>query len=156
MPGTLPAPAGTGSARRWKRAASTCTLSACESWPVGDCAQGVAHRLEVIQPFVEAEVLEVVAQRFQAQEGGELLVHADHRVLGVGAQDVMAVVDAFQHAGQLAGQAAMQAPAEDLRDPIAAQPHQAQVAGALEQFVDGKVAPEDENCGNTPPAAASM
>jgi hypothetical protein len=38
----------------------------------------------------------------------------------------------------------VQAPAEDLRDAVSAEPQQPDIAGALEQLVDGEVAPEDE------------
>src|SRR5271166_6514247 len=57
---------------------------------------------------------------------------------------MMAVVGLLQDAGQLAGQAAVQAPAEDLRNAVGAQPQQSQVTGTLEELVDGKVAPEDQ------------
>ena len=52
---------------------------------VGDCAEGTAHRIEIIETFVEAEILEIVAECLQPQKGGELLVHPHHRVLGIGA-----------------------------------------------------------------------
>jgi hypothetical protein len=57
---------------------------------------------------------------------------------------MMAMVTTLQHAAQLAADAPVQAPAEDLRDAVGAQAQQAQIAGALEQLVDGEVAPEDQ------------
>ena len=57
---------------------------------------------------------------------------------------MMAVIGSLQHAAQLAADAFVQAPAEDLRDALGAQAQQAQITGALEQPVDGEVAPEDQ------------
>ena len=56
----------------------------------------------------------------------------------------MAMVGALQHAAQLAADAPVQAPAEDLGDAIGTQAQQAQITGALEQPVDGEVAAEDQ------------
>jgi hypothetical protein len=56
----------------------------------------------------------------------------------------MAMVSSLQHTAQLAADTPVQAPAEDLGDAVGAQAQQAQVAGALEQLVDGEVAPEDQ------------
>src|SRR6266478_238861 len=56
----------------------------------------------------------------------------------------MAVFGALQHAAQFAGQPLVQSPAEDLRDAVGTEPQQSQIAGALEQLMDGEVAPEDE------------
>jgi hypothetical protein len=57
---------------------------------------------------------------------------------------MMAVAGLVQDAAQPAGQALVQAPAEDLRDVVGAQPQQTQIAGTLEELVDGKVAPKDQ------------
>ena len=57
---------------------------------------------------------------------------------------MMAMFGSLQHAAQLAADAPVQAPAEDLRDAVGAQAQQTQVAGALEQAMDGEVAPEDQ------------
>jgi len=56
----------------------------------------------------------------------------------------MAMFGALQHAGQLTGDTLVQAPAEDLRDAVSAEPQQPEVAGALEQLMDGEIAPEDQ------------
>src|SRR5713101_5671333 len=56
----------------------------------------------------------------------------------------MAVFGTLQHAAQFAGQPLVQSPAEDLGDAVSAETQQPQIAGALEQFVDGEVAPEDQ------------
>jgi hypothetical protein len=57
---------------------------------------------------------------------------------------MMAVFGALQHAAQFAGQPLVQTPAEDLGDAVSAEPQQSQVAGALEQLMDGEVASEDQ------------
>ena len=62
----------------------------------------------------------------------------------VGAEDVMAVLDAVDDGGQLAVHRAVQARAKDLGDLVGGQPPQAEFAAAFEQLVDGKVALEDE------------
>ena len=66
------------------------------------------------------------------------------RVFEVGAEDVMAVLDAIDDGGELPANPAVQAGAEDLGDLVAGQPPQAELAAALEQLMDGKVALEDE------------
>src|SRR4029077_19014912 len=76
--------------------------------------------------------------------GRELFVLFEEGVLEVGAEDVMAVLDAIDDGGQLAAHLAVQPGAEDLRDLVGGQPPQAELAAALEQLVDGKVALEDE------------
>jgi hypothetical protein len=65
-------------------------------------------------------------------------------VFEVGAEDVMAVLDAIDDGGQLAMHCAVQARAKDLGDLVGGQPPQAEFAAAFEQLVDGKVALEDE------------
>ena len=95
-------------------------------------------------PFFEAEVGEVVGDQLVAQEGGELFVLLQKRVFEVGAEDMMAVLDAVDDGGQLAAHPAVQPGAEDLADLVAGQPPQAELAAAFEQLVDGKVALEDE------------
>src|SRR5712672_4403638 len=57
---------------------------------------------------------------------------------------MMAMLDAIDDGGQLAAHPAVQASAEDFGDLVAGQPPQAEFAAAFEEFVDGKVALEDE------------
>jgi len=57
---------------------------------------------------------------------------------------MMAVLDAVDDGGQLAAHVAVQTHAEDLGDLVGGQPPQAELAAALEQLVDRKVALEDE------------
>jgi len=56
----------------------------------------------------------------------------------------MAVLDLVDDRGQLAAHAAVEPRAEDGGDLVGAEPPQAELAAALEPFMDGKVALEDE------------
>ncbi len=78
------------------------------------------------------------------RQGQELLILFEEAALEVGAEDVMAVLDLVDDGGQLAMQPATDPFAEDRADLVGAEPPQADLAAALEQLVDGKVAPEDE------------
>src|SRR6516162_1530422 len=113
---------------------------------VSDRLEGGAHRIEMIKPLLEAEVVEIVGAELVAQEGGELLVLLQESVLEVGAKDVVAVLDLVDDRGQLAAHAtiALEPGAEDQSDLVGAEPPQAEFAAALEQLVDGEVAFEDE------------
>src|SRR6266850_1250995 len=74
----------------------------------GDGLEALANGIEMVQSLLKTEVGEVVGDQFVAQEGGELFVLLEEGVLEVGAEDMMAMLD------------------------------------AIEEFVDGKVALEDE------------
>ena len=78
---------------------------------VSDGAEDTAYLIEIIETFVKAEILEIVAERLQPQEGRELLIHPHHRVLGVSAQHMMTMFSSLQYAGQLSADALVQAPA---------------------------------------------
>src|SRR6201998_3399668 len=65
-------------------------------------------------------------------------------MLEVGAEDMMDMLDLIDDGGELAGQPAVWAGAEDLGNLVGCQPPQSELAAALEQFVDGKVPFEDE------------
>ena len=111
---------------------------------VGDRLEGGAHGVEMIEALAQAEVGEVVGDQLVAEEGQELLVLLQEGVLEVGAEDMMAVLDAINDGGQLAVHPATDAPAEDRRDLVGSEPPQAEFAAALEQLVDRKVPLEDE------------
>src|SRR5258706_8273947 len=110
----------------------------------GDGLEALADGIEMVQSLFEAEVGEVVGDQFVAQEGGELFVLFEEGVLELGAEDVMAVLDAIDDGGELAAHPAVQAGAEDLGNLVAGQPPQAELAAALEQLMDGKGSLEDE------------
>jgi hypothetical protein len=56
----------------------------------------------------------------------------------------MAVLDLIDHRGQFPAQSLIQADAEDLADAVRRQPPQTDLATPLEDFVDRKVAFENE------------
>jgi hypothetical protein len=64
---------------------------------LASCADGV----EMIEPFVQAEVAQVVGAKLHAQEAGELLVLFDESALPVGAEDVMAMLDLIDGSAKL-------------------------------------------------------
>src|SRR6267378_1620531 len=111
---------------------------------IGDGLETLADGIEMVQSLFEPEVGEVVGDQLVAQEGGELFVLLQKRVFEVGAEDVMAVLNAIDDGGQLAAHPAVQTGAEDLGDLVARQPPQAELAAAFEEFMDRKVALEDE------------
>src|SRR6516162_2966677 len=84
--------------------------------PGGDGLEALADGVEMIQSFLEMEIGEVVGDQLVAQEGGELFVLLEEGVFEVGAEDVMAVLDAIDHGGELAAHLAVQAGAEDIGD----------------------------------------
>src|SRR4029077_20323047 len=86
---------------------------------IGDGLEALADGIEMIQSLFEAEVGEVVGDQLVAQEGSELFVLLEEGILEVGAEDMMAVLDAVDDGGQLAAHPAVQAGAEDLGDLVA-------------------------------------
>src|SRR5215813_3569445 len=110
----------------------------------GDGLEALAHRLEVVQSFLEAEIGEIIGDQLVAQEGEELFVLLQEGILEVGAKDMVAVVDAIDDGGELAVHSPVHPSAEDLSDFVRRQPPQAELAAAFEQLVDGEVALEDE------------
>ena len=61
-----------------------------------------AQSFQVLQALVQAQILHPVYADFDSQEGAELLVHTAHEVLAADAHHVMAMVEFFEHAVQLA------------------------------------------------------
>lgn len=82
----------------------------------------------MFQRFSQAEVAEVVAQRLEAEEGGELLVHPDHGILGASPKHVMSMVDSLENGLELAAKALVHPKAEHLTDFVRHQAHQAHIA----------------------------
>src|SRR5438067_13934007 len=62
----------------------------------------LAHRLQMVQALLQAEVAQVVRAQFIAEERGELLVLFEERVLPVGAVDVVTVLDLIDDRTELA------------------------------------------------------
>src|SRR6202049_3534684 len=98
----------------------------------------------MFEAFLEPEVREIVGAEFVAQEGGELLVLFEESIFPVGAEDMMAVLDLLQGGVELAWQAAGEAGAEDFRDLLGRKAPQPQLAGALEEAMDGEGGLEEE------------
>jgi hypothetical protein len=73
----------------------------------GDALEALADGIEVVQSLFEAEVGEVVGDELVAQKGGELFVLLQESVLEVGAEDMMAVLDAIDDGGELAAHPAV-------------------------------------------------
>src|ERR1700730_18316019 len=88
----------------------------------GDGLEPLADGIEMVQSLLEMEIGEVVGDQLVAQEGGELFVLLQKRVFEIGAEDVMAVLDAIDDGGQLAAHCAVQARAKDLGDLVGGQP----------------------------------
>ena len=109
---------------------------------IGNGRQGLTNGFQVIQGFFQSEVLQVVAEDLQAQEGRELLVHAEHGIFGAGAQHVMTMLNSFQGSGEFAADSPVQAKSEHVREFVGGETEQSEVTGALEEFVDGKVSAE--------------
>jgi hypothetical protein len=84
----------------------------------GDGLELFADRLEMVQAFLETEVVEIVGAQFVAQEGGELLVLLQERVLEIGAKDMVTMLDLIDDGGKLAGQPTMEALTEDRGDLV--------------------------------------
>ena len=74
--------------------------------------------MEILQPFVQAQIFEPVDTDLQTEEGGELFIHPSGQALAVHAQHMMTVVELFQHAVQLAAYPLMLAHPKDLDDLI--------------------------------------
>src|SRR5208337_201627 len=111
---------------------------------IRDRLEGGPHGIEMVEPLAQAEVGEIVGDQFVAQKGQELLILFEEAALEVGAEDMMAVLDLVDDRGQLAMHPATDPLAEDRGDLVSTEPPQAEFAAALEELVDGKVAPEDE------------
>ena len=94
----------------------------------------------MVQSLLEVEIGKGVGNQLVAQQGGELFVLLQEGVLEVGAEDMMAVLDAIDDCGELAVHSTVDAHAEDLGDLVGRQPPQTELAAAFEQLVDGKVA----------------
>ena len=99
---------------------------------IRDRLEGGPHGIEMVEPFPQAEVGEIVGDQFVAQKGQELLILFEEAALEVGAENMMAVLDLVDDRGQLAMHPATDPLAEDRGDFVSAEPPQAEFAAALE------------------------
>src|SRR6202048_1627053 len=111
---------------------------------IGDRLERRANSVEMVEPLAQAEVAEVVGDDLVAQEGREFFVLLEEAALEVGAEDMVAVLDAVDDGGELAAHPAIDPGAEDRGDLVGGEPPQAELAAVLEQLVNGKMALEDE------------
>ena len=58
---------------------------------IGDDLEPFAHRVEMIKPFLQAEVVQIVGDQFVAQKAGELFVLLEECVFPVRSEDVVPV-----------------------------------------------------------------
>src|SRR5260370_12778671 len=112
---------------------------------VGDGLERLTDRIEMVQPFLETEIGEVVGAEFVAQESRELFILLEEGALEIGAEDMMAMLDLIDDGGELAAVPAVQAGAEDLGHLFCGGAPPAAVTTSLEQLVDGQVSPEKKN-----------
>ena len=99
---------------------------------------------EMVQPFLQTEVPEVIGAEFIAQIAGELFVLFEKGVLPVSAEDVMAVLDLIDDGGESPVQPLAKPDTEDLADAVGRQTPKAEFAASLEDPVNGEVAFENE------------
>jgi hypothetical protein len=102
------------------------------------------QRGQILQAFVEAEIFEPVDADLDPEKRAELFVGARHQALAVDAEDVMPVVELFQHGVKLAAEPLVFADAKDLRDDVGRQAKHAQFARAFEDLMDRERAAKDE------------
>ncbi len=74
-------------------------LSLETSEAVNDGLESFPHGVEMIEPFLETEIAQVIGAKLVAEEAGELLVLFEERVFPVGAEDVMAMLDLIDDRG---------------------------------------------------------
>src|SRR5260370_25562101 len=76
---------------------------------VGDGLERLTDRIEMVEPFLETEVGEVVGAEFVAQESRELFILLEESALEIGAEDMMAIPDLIDDGAELAAVPAVQA-----------------------------------------------
>ena len=93
--------------QQWKVDVNVKPLGLVRGETAGDGLELLPDRLEITQAFLETKVPEVVGAELIAQEGCELLILLQERVLEVGAIDMVAVLDLLDDGGELAGDLAV-------------------------------------------------
>lgn len=68
---------------------------------IGDDLESLPHRVEMIQPFLQTDVAQVVGAQLVAQEPGKVFILLEEGDLPVGAENVMAVLDVIDQRGSL-------------------------------------------------------
>jgi len=80
----------------------------------GDAEELLAHLAQMLEPFPQAEVRQIVRADLVAQESREFFVLFDKGVFPVGTKDVMPMFDLLKRGVQIAMQPVGDARAEDL------------------------------------------
>ena len=120
----------------------TLSLEARET--IGNGLESFANGPQVIESLLQTEVAQIVGTEFVAQVAGELFVLFEKGVLPVGAEYVVAVFDLVDDSGQFTVQPFVEADAEDFADAVGGQAPQTEFTASFEDFVDGKMAFENE------------
>ena len=68
---------------------------------VGDGLESGAHGVQMIEPFLQTKVAQIVGAKLIAQEAREFFVLLEKSVLPIGAEDVMAMLDLIEDGSQL-------------------------------------------------------
>ena len=111
---------------------------------IGNDLESLPHDIQMIETLLQSEVAQIVGNQFVAQEPGELFILLEEGVFPVGSEDMMTVLDLLDDGAELAAELLAQAHAEDLADFVRGQTPQPQLTGTFENFVNGKVAFENE------------
>src|SRR5450759_4016526 len=111
---------------------------------VCDGLEPFPHCVEMSEPFLQAEVAQIVGAKLVAEEPGELLILFEEAVFPIGAENMMAMLDLVDHGRKFAVQPLVQPHPEDLADAVRRQTPQSDFAAALEDFVNREVTFENE------------
>ena len=74
---------------------------------VRDGAESFAYCLQVIEPFLKAEVTQIVGTKLVAQKAGELFILFEESIFPINPEDVVAVLDLIDDGRELAPQPLM-------------------------------------------------
>ena len=111
--------------------------------PVIHRMEGLLHLRQLIQSLFEVKVSKVVAAGFNPEERPELLVLFDKRMVAIGSEYVMALLDAIKGSMELPVKASGHAVPKELRDGVGGNRGESKFTGALEQAVDHEMPVKD-------------
>src|SRR5512140_1025818 len=111
---------------------------------VGNGLESFTHSIQVSETLLQSEVAQIVGDQFIAQEPGELFILLKEGVFPIGSEDVMPMLDLLDDRRQFAADSLIEPDTEDFADAMGRQTPEPEFTTSLEDFVDGKVALEDE------------
>src|SRR5438445_13113176 len=118
-------------------------LGLCLSEAIGDLLEALAHRLPMCERLFEAKLLEVIADDFLAQERRCPFRLFEEGIFVIGAKDLPAMFDAFEHVLPLARDGLAQfLLAEEIGHTVCTHKIEAEFGGALEDTANGPMPPE--------------